>query len=156
MSSVTSRTYLKFRHRLIRRSLGLISYSEATRYTISKRLEAEVWCEANNKQLAQHTLYPRTKGFIACVQQLRQAPQVKAVYDVTVAYVKDSKSIQAAPSFVQSIILPRLDEIWEFHVHVDRHPIEELPRTDEDLAQWLEDRWLEKGDRIESLRKKME
>ena len=135
---------------------GLISYSEATRYTPSKRLEAEAWCKEYGKRLAQHTLYPRTKGFIACVQKLRTAAQVKAVYDVTVAYAKDNRIFQSPPTFGQTLMLPRLDKEWRFFVHVDRHLLEELPSSEEELAQWLEDRWIEKGERLEDLRQKLQ
>lgn len=136
---------------------GLVSYSEATRYTKSKRLEAEAWCKANEKRMPQHTLYPRTKGFIACVQNLRSTSHVKAVYDCTVAYAnKNGNIFQQPPTFAQSIMLPRLDENWRFFVHVERHPIEELPKSDEEIAQWLEDRWVEKGDRLDILRQRLQ
>jgi hypothetical protein len=136
---------------------GLISYSEATRYTSTKRLEAEAWCRVNSKRMPQHLLYPRTKGFVACVQGLRKSSQVKAVYDVTIAYAKNDGSIfQQAPTFMQSMMLPSLDQKWRFFVHVDRHPIEELPTSDEQIASWLEERWVVKGDRLEALRQKLE
>lgn len=135
---------------------GLISYSEGTRLTKAKRLEAESWSTSHNKRLAQHTLYPRTKGFIACVQKLRTAPQVKAVYDFTIAYAKNNRVFQHAPSFGQTLMVPRLDKSWKFFVHVNRYSIEDLPNSEEELVRWLEDRWLEKGERLEQLRQKLE
>ena len=136
---------------------GLISYSEATRFTKSKRIEAEIWSSAHNRRMPQHLLYPRTKGFVASVQKLRTSTQVKAVYDITVAYAKnDGRMFQQAPTFAQSIMLPRLNEQWRFFVHVERHPMEEMPRSDEEIAQWLEDRWVEKGERLEILRQKLQ
>lgn len=136
--------------------IGLISYSEGTRYTAVKRRETEAWSMSHNKRIAQHTLYPRTKGFIASVQKLRAAPQVKAVYDVTIAYAKNNRIFQQAPSFGQTLMIPRLDRNWRFFVHVNRHLIEDLPTSDEELARWLEDRWLEKGERLEQLRQTLE
>ena len=135
---------------------GLISYSEATRYTPSKYLEAEAWCRANDKRMPKHTLYPRTKGFVATVQKLRNAPHVKAVYDLTVAYARNGGMFQQPPTFAESIMTPRLDKHWKLFVHVERHPIEDLPRTDKELAQWLEDRWIEKGQRLEALQQKLD
>lgn len=134
---------------------GLISYSEATRFNQTKRLEAEAWCQQNNKPLPLHTLYPRSKGFIASVKNLRETKHIKAVYDVTVAYAKrmgDKYLFMQPPSFAQSLLRPGLGQDWKFYVHVDRHPLEQLPEDDSDLAQWLEDRWVEKGRRLESLR----
>lgn len=103
--------------------------------------------------MPQHTLYPRTRGFTACVQQLRRAPHVKAVYDVTIAYARKDQFMNP-PTFFQTLVTPHLDRTWRFYVHVDRYPIEELPTTDEELAKWLETRWMEKGERLESLRTK--
>jgi 1-acyl-sn-glycerol-3-phosphate acyltransferase len=133
---------------------GLIAYSEATRYTAAKRLEAEAWCRTNNKRLGDHLLYPRTKGFVACVQKLRNAPHMQAVYDVTIAYAKKDGSgniFQQPPKFIDTVMIPNLDEHWRSYVHVDRFSLEDLPTTDEKLAQWLEERWVEKGERLETL-----
>ncbi|CAK4033432.1 related to 1-acyl-sn-glycerol-3-phosphate acyltransferase delta [Lecanosticta acicola] len=131
--------------------MWLVSYSEATRYTPSKRAEAEKWGAENNKSVAQHLLYPRSKGFIACVQKLRGAPHVKAVYDMTIAYAKGGTTFQSPPSFWQSLMRPRLDRDWTFYIHVERHDLQKLPREDVQLAGWLEERWLEKGERLERL-----
>ena len=106
--------------------------------------------------MPKNLLYPRTKGFIACVQKLRKASHMKAVYDVTVAYAKDNKLFQQAPSFGQTLMLPRLDETWRFFVHVNRYPIQQLPKNDEELAQWLEARWIQKGETLEVLRQRLE
>ena len=140
---------------IAKRVPGLISYSEATRITASKREAAEKWCKDNDKPLGKHVLYPRTKGFIASVQKLRQAPHVKAVYDVTIAYAKDGQLFQAPPTFGQTLYRPQLDRTWSLYVHVDRYELADLPSQDEQLAQWLERRWLEKGDRLERLKQQL-
>jgi len=93
------------------------------------------------------------------VQTLRKAQHVEAVYDVTVAYAKISATgdpvFQSPPTFAETLSMPKLNEQWRFFVHVERHPLDELPRTDQDLAQWLEDRWVEKGERLEELRQRL-
>ncbi|WPG98817.1 Hypothetical protein R9X50_00161500 [Acrodontium crateriforme] len=136
--------------------MWLIAYSEATRYTPSKRKQAETWCEANNKPLGKHLLYPRTKGFVASVQKLRAAPHVKAVYDVTIASARGDEFFQTPPTFAQTMLTPRLDGEWRFFAHVDRYPLDELPTSDAELAQWLETRWVEKGERLEQLKVRLE
>lgn len=91
------------------------------------------------------------------MQKLRNASHVKAVYDITVAYAKNDGSLfQQAPTFAQSTMLPRLDQKYRFFVHVERHLLEDLPRNDEVIAQWLEDRWVEKGERLETLRQRLQ
>ena len=41
---------------------------------------------------------------------------------------------------------------YKFHVHARRFPMETLPEKDEDLATWLEQRWIEKGEWLEAQR----
>ena len=102
--------------------------------------------------MPKHTLYPRTKGFIATVRQLRDSQEVKAVYDVTIAYANGSKFL-VTPTFWQSLSCSGFGRSdWKFHAHVDRYPIDTLPWNDADLATWLEKRWIEKGERLEDLR----
>lgn len=51
---------------------------------------------------------------------------------------------------------PRLDRNWRFHVHAERYPLEDLPKQDEELAKWLEDRFVQKGTRLEHLQTDLE
>ncbi|KAI9819586.1 MAG: hypothetical protein M1827_007036 [Pycnora praestabilis] len=132
--------------------IWLISYSEATRYTPEKYAETISWCKAHDRPFPKHTLYPRSKGFITTVQQLRHTPHIRAVYDLTIAYAHERQFL-IAPTIWETLSQSKLSGPWDFHVHVDRHAIENLPDTDEELAKWLETRWIEKGDRLEEMRK---
>lgn len=133
---------------------GLISYSEATRFTPHKHSEAVQWCKANNRPIPRHTLHPRTKGFVATVKQLRHAPQVKAVYDVTVAYAR-GQQFMSTPNMWETFTLPNFKNSYRLHAHVERYPMHTLPESDQDLGRWLEDRWTEKGERLELLRNQL-
>ncbi|KAI9740321.1 MAG: hypothetical protein M1834_004900 [Cirrosporium novae-zelandiae] len=135
--------------------IWLISYSEATRFTPRKHAETVRWCEANLRPIPKHTLYPRTKGFISMVQHLRETSQVKAVYDLTIAYAHRDKFLEA-PDIWQTMSQPHLDRDWRFHLHVERYALKDLPMTPQNLARWLEERWMEKGERLEKLRLKLE
>jgi len=144
---------------------GLISFSESTRLTPSKRLSAASHALKHNKPLPNHLLLPRTKGFAASVQHLRSAPHVKAVYDVTVAYADTHTAqpagktapfaFQSPPTFVQSVFTPDVGKRWKTLVHVRRFEIGDLPVDEEGLRTWLEERWVEKGELLEELRGKM-
>lgn len=139
--------------------VGLIAYSEATRFTPEKYAQTVQWCKRNGKRVPQHTLYPRHRGFVATVQQLRQAPHVKAVYDITIAYagLKDGKWVfMSAPSMWQSLSVPDLGKMYKFFVHAEQYPLNTLPEDDDGLKGWLEDRWLAKGERLEKLRLELE
>lgn len=133
---------------------GLVSYSEATRYTPEKHAETAKWCRANGKPVPQHTLYPRIKGFVATVQNLRLTSHVKAVYDLTLAYSEGEK-FMSPPRFFQTLYLPNINRNWQMYVHVQRYDLQSLPETDEKLAEWLESRWIEKGEKLEVLRQKL-
>lgn len=80
---------------------------------------------------------------------------VKVVYDVTIAYA-DGNAFMVAPTFLQTLYLPGLGKRYRMHAHVERFDLSSLPETDEDLAQWLERRWMEKGRKLESLKRELE
>jgi len=133
--------------------VGLISFSEATRYTPKKAEQANTWCKENGKPIPQHLLYPRTKGFVTTVQHLRKATHIKAVYDMTIAY-EHNHTFRAAPTIWESLSCDNLcgKRGFRFHVDVKRIAIADLPETDAELAKWLETRWLEKGNFLEAKR----
>lgn len=130
-----------------------MSFSEGTRFTPKKYTESVEWCKSTGRPQPQHLLYPRTRGFIQTVQHLRQAPHVKAVYDLTIAY-QHRGAFGAAPDFWSTLSVPGLSGVegYRFEVHVRRFPMEALPREDAELAGWLEARWLEKGEWLEEKR----
>lgn len=108
-----------------------------------------------DKPQPRHLLYPRTKGFTKTVQQLCKAPHVVAVYDLTIAY-QHRGAFQAAPSMWETLSVPGLSSRggFKFYVHARRFPIETLLGSDNELAHWLEERWLEKGEWLEAKRQK--
>lgn len=132
--------------------LGLISYSEATRYTPQKYQQTVQWCKAHHKPVPQHALYPRTKGFVATVKALRGSSSVTAVYDLTLAYAHKNQFLQT-PSMWETLSQPRLNENWRFHVHVERFALNQfIDKTDAELASWLEERWLAKSKLLQGLK----
>lgn len=144
---------------------GLISFSESTRFTPAKHEESRKFTAAHGKPQPKHLLYPRTRGFVATVQSLRAAPQVTAVYDLTVAYEHRGR-FGEAPSMWDTLRLPNLSggvggvggkggggQGYRFHVHVRRFPLAELPEDDAGLAAFLERVWVEKGEFLEAKRK---
>lgn len=158
-------------------AVGIISFSEATRFTQEKYQDSQAWCKKNDRPQPLHLLYPRTKGFVATVQHLRQAPHVKAVYDLTIAYQRRRRDagagadagvgsgvdidagegwslFQEAPTMWQTLSAGDLASTYRFHVHARRFPLEDLPQGDEGLAKWLEERWVEKGRWLEGQREK--
>ncbi len=134
----------------------MISYSEATRYTARKYEETVQWCKEHDHPIPVHTLYPRTRGFVATIKALGKTSSVKAVYDLTVAYAHHEKFLEA-PGMWQTLSQHRLDADWRFHVHAERFDIEDLAgRSDAELASWLEGRWMVKSAVLQDLKSRLE
>jgi hypothetical protein len=50
-----------------------------------------------------------------------------------------------------------LNKDWRFHVHADRFEIKDLvAKSDQELAAWLEQRWMQKSKRLEGLQGHLE
>ncbi|KAI1142686.1 1-acyl-sn-glycerol-3-phosphate acyltransferase [Hypoxylon sp. FL0543] len=159
---MVSRNWMRDKHELQRVFSGiidrrwptwLISFSEATRFTPKKYEESRIWCQQNGRPQPLHLLYPRTKGFVTTVKHLRKAPHIKAVYDFTIAYQRNDR-FHVAPNMWETLKLPDLSgsQGYRFHIHARRYPLEDLPHTDEELAKWLEQRWIEKGEWLEAMK----
>lgn len=99
--------------------------------------------------MPKYALYPRTKGFVATIKELRISSSIRAVYDITIAYAQGNRFLEA-PSIWKTLSEPKLDRDWKFHVHAERFDIEEFAAmTDAEIASWLENRWVEKSETLE-------
>jgi 1-acyl-sn-glycerol-3-phosphate acyltransferase len=110
----------------------LVSFVEGTRLTLTKLESTQAYAREHGLYVPQHTLVPRSKGFTASVEGLRS--HITAVYDLTIGY---EVGVPSLTQYIQGLV-------QRVHVHVRRFPIEELPRSAEDLRQWLLTRWEEK------------
>lgn len=115
----------------------LVSFVEGTRARLHKIEASREFALSRGLEPLEHVLLPRTKGFAATVQGLRE--HVSAVYDLTIGYE------EGVPSLWQYI----KGSAHRIHLHVRRFPVEELPTLEEDVRQWLLDRWAEKDRLLE-------
>ncbi len=61
-----------------------------------------------------------------------------------------------APEMWQTIS-EDMDTDWRFHVHAERFEIQGFAsKSDAELAQWLEDRWIAKSKKLENLQSALE
>ncbi len=139
--------------------LCLVTFLEGTRRTDAKHAAARAYAAERGLYVPEHTLVPRTKGFLATVEGLRD--HLDAVYDVTIAYpdpvgpasrvpdiggggasVPASRSSQRVPSLVNcyEARAPRID------IHVRRFAIGSLPSDEAALTEWALARFREKDD----------
>jgi hypothetical protein len=101
-------------------------------------------------------LWPRTKGFVASVKALGKSSSVKAVYDLTIAYAHDGRFFEA-PSMTDTLFESNLDNNWRFHVHAQRFEIAEIAgKSDTEIAEWLEQRWIAKSAKLQELQASLE
>lgn len=129
------RTFAKFRNQHI--PIWLISFSEGTRLKPGKLAKSQEYARAQGLPVPQHTLVPRTKGFVASVIGLRD--YATAVYDVTIAYEGGVPSLwQYTCGWSRRI-----------HMHVRRYEIRRLPNSDKELSAWLRQRFVEKDALLE-------
>jgi 1-acyl-sn-glycerol-3-phosphate acyltransferase len=112
--------------------LWLISFSEGTRLTPAKLEASRDLALSRGIEPLRHVLLPRTKGFAASVAGL--GDHITAVYDLTIGYA------DGIPSLWQYIT----GRVRQIHLHVRRFPIEQLPRLEHELADWLIARFREK------------
>ena len=86
------------------------------------------------------------------MQGLRYHSHIKVIYDLTLVYRHHSTNeIQVAPTIYQ-VHSTVVGEDFDFHVHVRRYMLEDLPLEDEGLAKWLVERYQEKDRLIEEMR----
>lgn len=118
-------TFSKFRRFDI--PIWLVSFVEGTRPTPEKLERSRAYAAKAGLEPPRHVLVPRTKGFTASVEGLRD--HVRAVYDVTIAYE------DGVPTLWQFIC----GQARRVHVNVRRVPVERLPADQAGLSEWLLD-----------------
>ncbi|XP_031484812.1 1-acyl-sn-glycerol-3-phosphate acyltransferase PLS1-like isoform X1 [Nymphaea colorata] len=116
------------------RPFWLALFVEGTRFTQAKLVAAQEYAEASGLPVPRNVLIPRTKGFVSAVATMRSF--VSAIYDVTITIPKD----QPSPTML-SILKGKSSVV---HVHIKRHEMQELPQTDDEVAQWCRDRFVAK------------
>ena len=117
--------------------MWLVSFVEGTRATEAKIRAGTEWAVGRGVTPTRNVLIPRTKGFVASVEGL--GDHLTAVYDFTIGYV------EGVPTLWQHIT----GQVKKIHVHVRRFPVDELPRIEAELKQWLMDRFYEKDELLE-------
>ncbi|MFW5739516.1 MAG: lysophospholipid acyltransferase family protein [Myxococcota bacterium] len=112
--------------------IWLISFVEGTRTTPDKVARSQEYARKQGLAPLEHVLIPRTKGFVASMQGLRN--YIDAVYDLTIGYER------GVPNLWQYIkgFAPRA------HLHVRRYPVSSLPESEEEMGAWLHERFREK------------
>lgn len=126
----------------------IISHLEGTRINPKKLKESQTFAKQKGLPILDNVLVPRTKGFVATVQGLRNN-SANAVYDVTIIYL-DSKTGDCShkvkgPSFFSLAFRSPQSSV---HMYIRRFEISTLPTSEEELTKWCFKVWEEKNDLI--------
>ncbi|KAL1821058.1 hypothetical protein ACET3Z_015927 [Daucus carota] len=117
----------------------LALFVEGTRFTQAKLLAAQEYASSMGLPAPRNVLIPRTKGFVTAVTHMR--PFVPAVYDVTLAIPKTSPPPTMLRLFKgQSSVV---------HIHLKRHLMSDLPKSDDSVAQWCKDAFVVKDNLLD-------
>ncbi|XP_020223122.1 1-acyl-sn-glycerol-3-phosphate acyltransferase 3 isoform X2 [Cajanus cajan] len=117
----------------------LALFVEGTRFTQTKLLQAQEFAASKGLPIPRNVLIPRTKGFVTAVANLRGF--VPAIYDCTYAVPKS----EASPTLLR--IFKGMSS--SVKVQIKRHKMDELPETDDGIAQWCKDAFVAKDALLE-------
>ncbi|XP_060042799.1 lysocardiolipin acyltransferase 1 isoform X2 [Erinaceus europaeus] len=126
----------------IHEPLQLLIFPEGTDLTENSKARSNEFAEKNSLKKYEYVLHPRTTGFTFVVDRLREAENLDAVHDITVAYPHNIPQTEKH--------LLRGDFPQEIHFHVHRYPVQALPQGREELALWCQQRWEEKEARLQA------
>ncbi|KAG4988422.1 hypothetical protein JHK85_031405 [Glycine max] len=110
--------------------LWLALFPEGTDFTEQKCLRSKKYAAEHGLPVLKNVLLPKTKGFCACLQELRSS--LAAVYDVTIGYK------YRCPSFLDNVFGVDPSEV---HIHICRFPLDSIPVSEEEMSMWLINRF---------------
>lgn len=137
-------------HRL---PVWLVSHVEGSRICPPKLQLSQQYARKHGLPVLQNVLLPRCKGFVATVGALRGS-HIKHIYDITLAYHHRRRGFGATPSLLE-IFTGGLDD-YQFHAHIDRIPLDEVPSAEAGANQWLYDRFVQKDTLLAQMRSAFE
>jgi 1-acyl-sn-glycerol-3-phosphate acyltransferase len=120
--------------------MWLMIFPEGTRQTPAKLKRSIKFAQKRKLPIMNNVMIPRTKGFIASVQNLRE--YVTAVYDVTIGYAN------RPPPRLLGFFLGGQQDVYLF---ARRFSPDQLPETEKELSRWLMERFQRKNKRLEQL-----
>ncbi|KAK9286105.1 hypothetical protein L1049_014485 [Liquidambar formosana] len=106
--------------------LWLALFPEGTDFTEQKCTRNQKYAAENCLPVLNNVLLPKTKGFCACLEDLRAT--LDAVYDITIGYK------YRCPSFLDNVFGVDPSEV---HIHIRRIPLNDIPISEDDVATWL-------------------
>ena len=110
-------------------------YPEGTRLTAEKRMESQAFSKERSLPVFEHVLFPRTKGFVYLLRQLR--PILSSLLNATTSYT-------GGGLYLSHPLLHGRFTSHAIHVHLTRTDIAQLPDSEEEQQRWLYSAFQEK------------
>ena len=132
-------TFRKFKTHKI--PVWIVSFLEGTRITPEKLKRSQAFMKRRGLPHTENVMAPRTKGFIATVNSLRE--ELDAAYTITLMY----------PEGVPNLWQLLKGECRYVRMHVRRTEIEKLPVEEEALEKWVINEYVTKDKIIDEFRK---
>ncbi|WJZ83738.1 hypothetical protein VitviT2T_003394 [Vitis vinifera] len=111
--------------------LWLAVFPEGTDFTEQKCIRSQKYAAEKGLPILKNVLLPKTKGFCACLEDLRGS--LDAVYDLTIGYKHQ------CPSFLDNVFGVDPSEV---HMHVRRIPLNNIPTSENEVTTWLMDTFI--------------
>ncbi|WOL18090.1 hypothetical protein Cni_G26883 [Canna indica] len=122
--------------------LWLVVFPEGTDYTEKKCVKSQQFAAENGLPILQNVLLPKTKGFCACLESLRNS--LDAVYDITIAYK------HRCPTLIDNIFGVDPSEV---HIHAQQLLLHDIPTSEKEIAKWLIERFRLKDQLLSDFKK---
>ena len=118
----------------------ILMFPEGTDLNPHTIVKSDNFAKENDFPIYDHVLHPKTTGFKYTLKTLRNY-KIDTVYDVTVGYPD-----AIAPTEKELVVDGRVPR--EIHYHVRSYSASSLPEKDEELDEWIRQRWEEKEERL--------
>jgi lysocardiolipin and lysophospholipid acyltransferase len=119
--------------------LQLLMFPDGADLTAKSKARSDAFATSHNLPKYDYLLHPHTKGFTYSVSTLKKSG-LDSIVDITIAYP------DVLPKTEIDFIKGRIPR--EIHYYIEHHSLKNLPDNEEGLAQWLQERWKEKEERL--------
>ncbi|CAF5187634.1 unnamed protein product, partial [Rotaria magnacalcarata] len=120
----------------------ILIFPEGTNLTEQTKIKSNEYAAKQTSFNAsyEYCLHPRLNGFKFLLNSMRSEEILDAIDDVTIGYegAIPEAEIDLLKGHIPSII----------HFHVKRYDLDTLPRTDEEIGEWLQSRWEQKENHL--------
>ncbi|KAI3446072.1 hypothetical protein Pfo_002737 [Paulownia fortunei] len=107
--------------------LAVFQKAQISRSSLEQKcMRGQKYASENGLPILKNVLLPKTKGFYACLENLRDS--LDAVYDITIGYRHH------CPSFLDNAFGVDPSEV---HIHVRRLSLRDIPTSEDQISSWL-------------------